>query len=523
MAVQNQTNIKPMPSLTDMAAAPKKPDTTTDAWKSGLANVLNANVAPKPAATPKYDTTSDQFKSSLGNILNTAQADGKDLSSIGIPAATAPAAPTAAAPTAAAPTAAAPPRLDVASPHPYAGTDPAAASALANSVLSGEVVWDEIDANTQELLLVNLDQAIAANPELYKTITDPDVRAAFDSKYGDTQQGVRGSDANTVDADGRVQGQYQAEQGGAYQGLAEQVASMTDQEVAQAEAVLTEANNRGMDVNEMSGKQLQDLLAQDSPLMMLAKQDGIDFANTRGLANSSLAAGASMREMARQATPLALQQAAAYQDMNKQNQLLESNRLEQNANRGQDTEFFNAGAENTASQQEFATEADIRKTNAGLATDTSIQNASMANEMQNQDRQRDYGYNLAQLTGDQDFSKQKLASQSAVDIANIEGQFKSLISENDTAARMFDSTYRSIADILSNPDIHADEASEKVNYLTEMMTEMMGTLFAFEGLDLTIASSTGSGENSNFNSTNPDGTAPPPVDYSQYDLGNIKY
>ena len=107
-------------------------------------------------------------------------------------------------------------------------------------------------------------------------------------------------------------------------------------------------------------------------------------------------------------------------------------------------------------------------------------------------------YALQQLAGDQDFAKQELASTKAIDLANIEGQYKALISENDTAARMFDSTYSSIADILSNSDIHADEASAKVNYLVGNMQAMMESLLAFDNFDFTASGATGTGKNSDF-------------------------
>lgn len=156
--------------------------------------------------------------------------------------------------------------------------------------------------------------------------------------------------------------------------------------------------------------------------------------------NSSLAAGAAQAAMADRMTPLAQQNAQTFAQAEAQNQSLEAQRR--------------------------------------------LSNAAMSNDMTNADRQRDYGYNLQQLAGDQDFAKQNLAGQKAADLANIEGQYKMLISENDAAARIFQSTYDSIAQILSNHELDATEAGEKADYLVGMMENMMQGLLAFENFDL---------------------------------------
>ena len=63
----------------------------------------------------------------------------------------------------------------------------------------------------------------------------------------------------------------------------------------------------------MASYQLDQILASDSPLMRRAKQEGIDFAASRGLMNTSIAGGNAMGSMIDRASPLALDQAGAYQ------------------------------------------------------------------------------------------------------------------------------------------------------------------------------------------------------------------
>jgi len=342
------------------------------------------------------------------------------------------------------------------------------------------------------------------------------LKEAYLEAFGDPMQGVSGAAANTVNENGSVQGQYQTDTGGSFQAISSDAAGMDDMDVQTAEAAAAAQNQRDLTPEEQAAIRVNNIMSQDSPLMMLARQDGVDFANQAGLRNSSLAAGASMREMARAATPIAMQDAQTTAQMESQNQLLESDRLEQNAGRGQQANLFNAESENAATAQEFQTEAQRREQNAGRQTQTGITNAGMANDMTLADRQREMQYNLQQLAGDQDYAKSGLIAAGAADLANIEGQYKTLISENDTAARMFDSYYQSVAQVVGNDKIFADEASEKVNYLKGALESVLNTLLAFDDFELPSAGSTGSGEGSNFQGG---GTQPA----GDFDFGNFNF
>lgn len=285
-----------------------------------------------------------------------------------------------------------------------------------------------------------------------------------------------GVPVNQTTEDGRVQGTWQGAQGGAFQ-----AGAMGPMDVERANAATADENQRTVQQNELASQQMNDILRQDSPLMSLARQDGIDFANRQGLRNSSLSAGAQQREMARQAMPLAQQNAATFAEAAGRNQELESMRREANAGREQQTGLFNADAGNAATMAEFDYEGRRQMTNAG-----------MSNDMLNSDRQRELAYSLQQLSGDQDFAKQKIANQTAVDLANIEGGYKAFISENDTAARIFDSGYSAIASILSNSEIEGPEATEKINYIMSYLNRQMELLLGFSLMD------------------QPPGTPPPP-------------
>lgn len=74
------------------------------------------------------------------------------------------------------------------------------------------------------------------------------------------------------------------------------------------------ANGTGPDTVQ---GQLNSMLDSDSPLMKRAETQGKQFANQRGLLNSSMAAGASQGAMIDRATPIAQQDAGYNQDLGK--------------------------------------------------------------------------------------------------------------------------------------------------------------------------------------------------------------
>lgn len=66
----------------------------------------------------------------------------------------------------------------------------------------------------------------------------------------------------------------------------------------------------GPPVEDSVVKHLDGILAKDSPLMERARTRGFQVANSRGLLNSSISAGAAMGEMIDRATPIAQQEAS---------------------------------------------------------------------------------------------------------------------------------------------------------------------------------------------------------------------
>jgi hypothetical protein len=313
-----------------------------------------------------------------------------------------------------------------------------------NSLANGDR-WQDLNGAQQENMLEVIRQGTEDGTfDWFQLRNRADIRDAYIARYGDPIDSLSGATDNTVREDGGVQGQFEGEQGRAFQAISSDAAE----------------NNRDVGDNELSSTRMTDILSQDGALMQLAQQRGVEAANARGMRNSSISAGAQMRAMADAATPLALQEADVYNRTGMQNQNLESMRRDSNANR---------------------------------QTQTSVTNAGMANDLMNSDRQRDLSYNLQQLAGDQDYAKQELAGQLAADIANIEGQYKQIISDNDTAARLFDSYYDTVAEVVGNSEFGPDEANGRVQTARREFEAGMEMILGFENFDLATPTSGGPG------------------------------
>ena len=387
---------------------------------------------------------------------------------------------------------------------------------LLSGILDGSGTYISLDPQQQVRALDQLNVALSRGEVQWNNVIGPAVREGYIAKFGDPAQNTSGPTDNSQDPDGSVQGQYDVPSGGAYQAestdatastaTASTIADQGEMSVEEAQAAFIAENGREMTPEEMASFQMNQILSQDSPLMMLAQQQGIDLSQSQGLRNSSLAAGNSMAAMAEKATPLALQQADAYGAMAGQNQLVTQQQLELNAAMEQEAALANAAAQNDATSQEYQTGADIDATNAGMetdvslanagmetdvsvgnannATDTAVSNADMANQMQITDRANELTMELQQLVGDQDYAKQELASQFAFAMAQLENDYKQIISTNDTAGRVMLGLQEGIAEILSNDKLKAAEADAKVQQLIDAAYDSLDIIGAVNGVDL---------------------------------------
>lgn len=107
------------------------------------------------------------------------------------------------------------------------------------------------------------------------------------------------------------------------------------------------ASTRRVNANELATTQLDRILATDSPLRRRAMQQGIDYAASRGLVNSSIAGGNAVGSLIDRAVPLAQFDASQYGTAARDNQSARNQISLFNASESGRGSRFNAGAENT--------------------------------------------------------------------------------------------------------------------------------------------------------------------------------
>jgi hypothetical protein len=271
-------------------------------------------------------------------------------------------------------------------------------------------------------------------------------------------------------------------------------------EADQAETTL--AGAQGYDPSQLEvtpemtvAGQLQEITSGDSPLMALARQQGLLSAGRRGLMNSSIAAGAAQAAVTERALPIAQQDAATHlraaeanqQALNRAKEFgasaknvaeltnaVEANKLDAlNAQLGTDVSKFNAAQRNEAellaaqmqtavnqgnadaynkAQQQFAelqTRADMEATAQSFAA--SQQSVAATNAI-----------NQQVLQSVTDLNKQYLAGTQAMDLAQIQGKYGNLIAQNETAAKLYDAYFSGVSAIMSDPKISPDRVAQHV-------------------------------------------------------------
>lgn len=186
--------------------------------------------------------------------------------------------------------------------------------------------------------------------------------------------------------------------------------------------------------------QLSTILNSGSPLMQQAQSQAMDTANSRGLLNSSMAAGAGESAMIDKALPIASQDASTYN----------SNAATNTATQNQDKQF-NAAATNASNQ----------------AT------ANAANQS-----------GLSAQTAEQDTALQTLKGTQATNLANIEANYKDLMQTSASAASLFNATSQNINSILADPNTSGTQKQASVNSATQQLQNSLNVIGSIANLNL---------------------------------------
>ena len=172
--------------------------------------------------------------------------------------------------------------------------------------------------------------------------------------------------------------------------------------------------------NELASSNLDRILAQDSPLRRRALQEGMDYAASRGLMNSSIAGGNAFGALIDRTTPLATFDASAYQTGARDNQTAQNQVGLFNAGQRTQVSMANAGADNQLrdllAQGQIGSMADIRAALFGIEA-----------------REDQQGYGTSERLGSQEYGTSEREGHQGFVSSERQGQqeFQLLTQQND--------------------------------------------------------------------------------------------
>lgn len=220
-------------------------------------------------------------------------------------------------------------------------------------------------------------------------------------------------------------------------GLINNVLGTNTTQPALGSATLANANSVGIDPEKRSvdaaketvSGQLDALLAKDSSYVTRARAGASQTANSRGLLNSSMAAGAGEGAAIDAALPIANADAQTYQTAARDNQAAGNAALQVNSEAANKAMLFNADAQNQ-------------------------------------------------------FAMQGLRGEQSKELADIEASYKTLMQTNDSAGKLYQQTIDSIQRILTS-DMSQEAKQSAVNSSTQLLKGGMNIIGKVSNLDLT--------------------------------------
>ena len=271
---------------------------------------------------------------------------------------------------------------------------------------------------------------------------------------------------------------------------------------------------------------LSQYMSQNNPLMQQAKTTALQSANSRGLANSSIAVGAGQTAAMNSMLPVAQQDAQVYASSDAANQSARNNQLQYNASNLQQTGIQNQNATNNMAQYNTSNQQQTNLTNTQAANNTSqfnagnqqqtnLTNAQAANQnaqynagntqqvnlanqaSTNQSNQYNTGilantmqqnqtaanssaqFNSQQTNAQSQFNasqsndilKTELDMTNRTQLAGIESTYKTLMQANSSAGSLYQQSVKNITDIQASPDMDAaTKASAITNQLSYLKT-----------------------------------------------------
>lgn len=291
--------------------------------------------------------------------------------------------------------------------------------------------------------------------------------------------------------------------------------------------------------HETVAGQLSSILGSGSQYIQKAQADSLATANSRGLINSSMAAGAGTAAAIDKALPIATSDANTYTTASRDNQGFSNNAGQFNAGAKNTANLNEANAANTSElssqqtgqqkeiigaqetaqstlQQEGATQtADQSRLNAMLQTGLVHTQEEAQSRLQAEKAYADAGLSAQQFqqsanlltqqgqqtaalqqqasdqkiqqllaAGQQDQALQVIKGNQAVQLANIEATYKDLMQTSASAGQMFTQVSKNITDILADPNTSVEQKQTAVNNQSALLQSSLAVLGGIGNVDI---------------------------------------
>ena len=248
----------------------------------------------------------------------------------------------------------------------------------------------------------------------------------------------------------------------------------SDQTVAQAGTTAYDPTLRTVNADtETVSAQLDRILGKDSPYMTRARAGSQEYANSRGLLNTTMSGQAGEAAAIDAALPIATADANVYGTAARENQAF-SNTAGQ----------FNAGASNTSAlnASQAANASILSGQEAKQQTGLIAAQGAQTRETQAEGVQAQK--ELAQQSAEINTALQTLKGTQATDLTNIEANYKQLIQTNQSATSFYTNGMSMLAAIMANTDTSAEQKQAGVDKITALMNGGLQLIGSIGNIDL---------------------------------------
>lgn len=218
-----------------------------------------------------------------------------------------------------------------------------------------------------------------------------------------------------------------------------------------ASAFQAEAEQRQVTPDQLVQSQITSILDGNNPYIKQAEQKAMEYANSRGVLNSSIAANAGRSAAIEAALPIAQQDAGVFERMTTDNQSAQNVMNQQNA------QAQNALLEQyTGSQQQQ----ELSNLQADLA--------SKAAEQENQ-------LSLQRMQADATIRENLAAVEQshAVELETLRNEYNILKNQDTVIGTIYDGALRSISGVADDPNMSAEAVTERTNLIVNNLKQAL--------------------------------------------------